>query len=222
MGKQGVTDMAWHWIDMERDPRRAHFEYFRSLPMNQVGVTVNVDVTDLRGFCGETGASFYLAFMHCAALAADGVPELRRRIRDGGVVEYDACGTSHVELAADGSYGYCTLEHHTPWAEFLPYAEAARRRCREHPSIDEDGDVERLYFVTSLPWLHYTQLIQPTAGGDESNPRISWGRYEADHRGRLMLPVTLLCHQALADGIHIAGFYEKLKEEIARLAGGRG
>lgn len=214
--------MGWHWIDMTYDPRKAHFDYFRSLANNQVGVTVNVDVTGLRDFCKVEGASFYLAFMHAAALAADSVPELRRRIRDGGVVEYDACGTSHVELAEDGSYGYCTLEHHMPWTEFLPYAVETRRRCRGMLSINEEADVERLYFMTSLPWLHYTQLVQPTAGGDESNPRISWGKFEPDFRGRLMLPVTLLAHHALVDGLHIARFYENLNAEIAKLIKGRG
>lgn len=214
--------MGWRWIDMENDPRRVHFEYFRSLPNNQVGVTVNVDVTDLHAFCKRSGASFYLAFMHVAALAADGVPELRRRIREGRVVEYDACGTSHVELAADGSYGYCTLEHHMPWAEFLERAEAARRRCRERASIEEDADVERLYFVTSLPWLHYTQLVQPTAGGDESNPRISWGKFESDSAGRLQLPVTLLAHHGLVDGLHIARFYQNVGAEMESLIHARG
>ena len=211
--------MDWHWVDMENDPRRAHFDYFRTLPNPQAGVTVNVDVTGLLAFCKSRGASFYLGFMHAAALAANGVPELRRRIRDGRVIEYDACGTSHVEPLPDGSYGYCTLFHDRDWDDFFPYAEAARRACREHPSIEEDADVDGLYFVTCLPWLHYTQLIQPTAGGDESNPRISWGRYETDWRDRLMLPVTLLCHHGLADGVHIARFYQNLDAALNDLPG---
>ena len=206
--------MNWHWIDMENSPRKAHFDYFRSLQNPMAGVTVNVDVTDLVNRCRADGVSFYLAFIHAAALAADAVPELRRRIRDGKVVEYDACGTSHVEPLPDGSYCYCTLYHDMGWAEYFPYAEAARRRCLEQPTIDEAEDVEGLYFVTCLPWLHYTQLIQPTAGGDESNPRIAWGRYAPDGQGRLRLPVTLLCHHALCDGIHIARFYEALGEKV--------
>ena len=204
-------------IDMERDPRKAHFEYFRSLQNPMLGLTVNVDVTALRGFCRERGCSFYLAFMHAAALAANAVPQLRRRIRDGAVVEYDACGTSHVELAQDGTYGYCTLWHDMDWDAWLPYAEAARQACRERASIEEDADVEALYFITSLPWLHYTQLTQPTAGGDESNPRISWGRFEPDAAGRLMMPVTLLVHHALADGLHVARFYRNIREELDEL-----
>ena len=180
-----------------------------------LGVTVDVDVTALQAFCKAEGCSFYLAFMRCVARAANGVPQLRQRIRDGGIVEYDVCGTSHVELRADGTYGYCTLHHDRPFREYLEYAEAERLRCREAASIEEDDDVEGLYFITSLPWLRYTQLIQPTAGGDESNPRISWGKYAADCRGRLMMPVTLLAHHALVDGLQVAQFYRNLDGEIA-------
>jgi len=212
--------MNYRTIDMKSYPRRAHFDYFRSLQNPMLGVTVDVDVTALRDFCKAEGCSFYLAFMRCAARAANAVPQLRQRIRDGGIVEYDACGTSHVELRSDGTYGYCTLYHDRPFREYLEYARTERLRCREAASIEEDEDVEALYFITSLPWLHYTQLIQPTAGGDESNPRISWGRYEADHRGRLMLPVTLLAHHALVDGLQLAQFYQNLDGEIAELAMG--
>ena len=204
-------------IDMTAYPRRAHFDYFRSLQNPMLGLTVDVDVTALRDFCRETGCSFYLAFMRCAALAANGVPQLRQRIREGGIVEYDACGTSHVELRSDGTYGYCTLYHDKPFREYLEYAQAERLRCREAASIEEDEDVEGLYFVTTLPWLHYRQLIQPTAGGDESNPRISWGGYAADTRGRLMMPVTLLAHHAIVDGLHVARFYENLDRELEAL-----
>lgn len=79
--------------------------------------------------------------------------------------------------------------------------------------------MEGLYYITSLPWLKYTQLIQPTAGGDESNPRISWGKYEADFRGRLMMPVTLLAHHALVDGLQVARFFQNLDGETAVLTG---
>ena len=205
-------------IDMNTYPRRAHFDYFRSLQNPMLGVTVDVDVTALQAFCKAESCSFYLAFMRCAARAANGVPQLRQRIRDGGIVEYDVCGTSHVELRADDTYGYCTLHHDRPFREYLEYAEAERLRCREAASIEEDDDVEGLYFITSLPWLRYTQLIQPTAGGDESNPRISWGKYAADCRDRLMMPVTLLAHHALVDGLQVAQFYRNLDGEIADIA----
>ena len=154
-----------------------------------------------------------------AAKAADRVPELRRRIHDGVIIEYDACPTSHTELCADGTYCYCTLHHDKPFEEYIAYAEAERRRRRENGSLREDADVESMYFISTLPWLHYSALIQPVAGGEESNPRITWGAFAPNAEGRLQMPVTLLVHHALADGRHIAKFYDALRAELAALAG---
>lgn len=204
-------------IDMETFPRRAHFDYFCSMTNPYLGVTVNVDVTELVRFCKREKCSFYLAMIHLSALAADGVPEFRQRIRDGGIVEYSACPTSHTELLDNGTYCYCTLHHDMDWKTYLAYAEDTRARCREHPSIEETDSVESEYFVSSLPWLNYTALIQPTTVGDESNPRITWGKYEENGTGRLLLPLTVLVHHALVDGFQLSRFYENLKREIETL-----
>ncbi len=209
--------MAERLLDMAHYRRKAHFDYFRSLPYPHVGVTVEVDVSELLALCREKGWSFYLVFLHAAALAANAVPELRQRIRGNGIVEFDACATSHVEMLPDGTYGYCTLEHHMPLRDYLPYAEDARRRCRENGGLEEDEDVERMLFISTLPWLSYTALIQPVAGREESNPRITWGKYSQDAQGRWQMPVSLLVHHALADGAHLAAFYEHLREEMDAL-----
>ena len=197
-------------------PRKAHYDHFRHAPNPHVGVTVDVDVTELVERCKENGWSFYLAFIRVAALAANAVPELRRRIRGDGIAEYDACGTSHIELLDDGTYCYCTLRHDPAqsWAEYMACAAAEREQARAGASIEEDEDVESLLFITSIPWLHYSAFVQPTAGPDDSNPRISWGKYVPDHRGRLMMPVTILCHHSLVDGIQIAEFYRELEHII--------
>ena len=207
--------MAYRMIDMAHYKRRAHFDYFRSLAYPYVGTTVSVDVTELLSYCKRQQRSFYLTFLHAAALAADSVPELRQRIRGAGIIEYSECPTSHVELLPDGAYCYCTLHHHLPLDEYYARAEEARKSCAQN-GITEDSDAESQYFISTLPWLHYSALIQPVAGGDESNPRITWGKYEADEKGRVLMPVSILAHHALADGLQIARFYSNLDAEIQR------
>ncbi len=203
--------MAYRIIDMNAYVRRDHFNYFRSLAYPYVGLTVDVDVTELLDFCRKQGCSFYLTFMHATALAADQVPELRQRIHGDGIVEYDECPTSHTELLEDGTYCYCTLHHHMDFSDYLKKAEEKRVECKNN-GIVEDEDVESMYFISSLPWLHYTSLIQPVAGGEESNPRITWGKYERNVEGRYMMPVSVLVHHALVDGVHIAAFYDSLNK----------
>ena len=89
--------MAYRIIDMENYARRQHFNYFRSLPYPYVGITADVDVTDLLKYCKAKKRSFYLMFIHAVALAADKVPELRHRIHGNQIIEYSDCPTSHLE-----------------------------------------------------------------------------------------------------------------------------
>jgi len=205
--------MERRMLDMSTYPRKQHFDYFRTMQNPWVGLTVPVDVTELAAFCKRKHYSFYLCFIHAAALAADGVQELRQRICGEAVVEYGECPTSHTEISGDGTYCYCTLRHHMPFVEYIEYAERERQLSRERGSIEEDEDADSHYFVSSLPWLNYTAIIQPTTN-TESNPRITWGAYAEDFRGRLMMPVSLLCNHALADGSHIAQFYSLLEKEM--------
>ena len=99
----------------------------------------------------------------------------------------------------------------------MTYAEEVRAACRRRGSIEEEPDVESMYFISTLPWIHYTNLIQPVAGGEDANPRITWGKFEADAQGRKHLPVTVLAHHSLVDGIHIAQFYRNLESEIRKI-----
>lgn len=210
--------MSFHVVDLSRDPRRAQFDYFQSLANPYVGVTVAVDVTQVLAWTKRTGSSFFLTVLYAAARAANAVPELRRRVRGEAVVEYDRCPTSHTVSLPDGSYCYCRLDAVLPLAEFLPYAAAEQARAMEHPSL-EDREQERLLFVSCVPWLSYTALVQPTPVPADSNPRITWGKY--DRQGeRILLPVSLLANHALVDGIHIARFYQALERELADIAEG--
>lgn len=213
--------MTYNEIDISKSPRKAHFDHFRNAPNPHVGVTVDVDVTEFLRLCKEKGWSFYLAFIRVAAMAANAVPELRRRIRGDRVLEYLRCDTSHVELLENGAYCYCTLRHDPAqsWEDYMHYAVAQRALAKAGASIEEEEDVESLYFISTIPWLHYRDFSQPNYGPDASNPAITWGKYEPDYRGRLMMPVSLLVHHSLVDGLQLADFYRNLEQVLAELSG---
>ena len=208
--------MDFRIIDMEQDPRREQYAYFRSLANPYVGLTVNVDVTALLGWTRETHSNFFLSFLYAAVRAANSVPELRRRIRGEQAVEYDWCPSSHTVALENGAYCYCRLTADRPLDDFLTYAAEAQEQAREHPSLDDGGDGERLFFVSCVPWLSYTSMVQPVPVPADSNPRITWGKYFRQGEQTLM-PVTLLVHHALVDGIHIARFYEALDKKLAAI-----
>ena len=204
-------------IDMDTYPRREHFDYFRKMAYPYVGLTAEVDITDFLDAVHRRETPFFLNFLYQAATAAISVPELRRRIDGEGIVEYSSCPTSHTLALTDGTYCYCLLEYELTVDEFIPYALERQRLALEAPSLDEGEDTLPLMFITSVPWLSYTGLVQPTPSPADSNPRISWGGYR-EVNGRTLMPVSVLVNHALADGLHISRFYAALNENLARFA----
>lgn len=102
--------MQYRTIDMAAYPRRDHFTYFSGLAYPYVGVTVNVDVTDLLAKIKGEGLPFFLTVCWCAAQAANRVPEFRQRIVDGGIIEFERCRVSHTVALEDGTFCFCVLE----------------------------------------------------------------------------------------------------------------
>lgn len=202
-------------IDMAHYARKEHFQYFRALGYPYVGVTVPVDITDFLTKTKEAGYPFFLSFLWCAAQSANAVPEFRQRICEDGIVEFSCCPTSHTVDKGDGTYCYCNLRCEAKLDTFIPYAMEAQRAAALHGDIAEDAkDTLELLFISTLPWLSYSALVQPVPFPADSNPRITWGRYDLQG-DRVLMPLSVLCHHALVDGCHIARFYKTLDQVLA-------
>ena len=205
-----------HIVDMSKEPRAAQFEYFMSLPSPHVNITVNVDITHLHRVVKEQGYPFFLSLLYCAINAANAVPEFRRRIKDGQVVEFENCLSSHTVALDNGSYCYCEIDCSKPFGEYLPYAMEKVAQAKQNPVLQDQADTAQLYFVSSLPWLTFTSLQHPTTGPLDCNPRITFGKY-FEQNGKILMPLNLELHHALADGIHIARYYETFDRLVSEM-----
>ncbi len=208
--------MQYKHIDMNTYPRKNHFEYFRKLAYPYTGLTAEIDVTRIKQYTQKKRYSFFLTMTHLVARAANRIPEFRRRIQENGIIEYPDCGTSHTLLLPDNTYCYCTLYHNLEFDEYIRYAVAEQEKSRQNASIEDDEETDALYFVSAIPWVHYTDLVQAVPCSQESNPRISFGKYE-DENGKLMMPLSVLVHHALMDGYHLGLFYQYVVEEMNSL-----
>lgn len=203
-------------IDLETYPRRAHYDYFRSLAYPYAGVTVQMDITRFMEWRRESGTPFFLSLMYHVSRAANSVPELRRRIHGENLLEFDWCPSSHTVAKSDGTYAYCVLRSDKPFEVFLPEAVRAQEICRTSGTIEEDESAIASLFISSVPWISYSALVQPVPCPADSNPRISWGKHYEEN-GRIKLPLSLLCHHALADGLHMSQFFDAVNEAIESL-----
>ena len=207
--------MAWKKVDMEQDPRNGQFAYFRAMGNPWAGVTVPVDITAFHK--ALNGRPFFLSFLYAVVRAANDVPELRRRLKDGQVIQYDRCQPSYTAMRSNGVYVYCLVDSGTlPYEDFVQEGKRKQQAALEKDELKETGDPLNHFFVSCLPWLPYTQIQHPSVSRDDSNPRFSWGKF-TEENGRVTLPVSLFINHALADGWHVTRFYRNLDRELAEL-----
>ena len=91
-------------LSRETYPRCAHLDYFCTMAQPYAGLTVPVDITAFHQAVEARKVPFFLSFLYCAARAANGVPELRQRLRGEEILEYDHWPTSHTVALEDGTY----------------------------------------------------------------------------------------------------------------------
>lgn len=194
-------------IDLTNHPRRSHFAYFGSLAYPYMGLTANVDVTNLLRFAREKGGSTFHAVLWAAAKAANAVPELRQRIVDGQIVEYDHCNVGYTVALEDRTFCNCYTETRMRLEEFFTDAARRQEEAKQHPGfVNPDEDETGLIFTSCVPWVAFTQCIQPAPIPADSNPRIVFGKYIPEG-ARTLMPLHIQCNHALVDGWHIGEFF---------------
>ena len=199
-------------IDLETYPRRSHFEYFSSLAFPYIGLTANVDVTNLLRYAkGKGGATFH-AVLWAAAKAANSVPELRQRIVDGQIVEFEHCNVGYTVALEDHTFCNCYTENRMSMDEFFVDAKRRQEEAKKHPGfVNPDEDETGLIFTSCVPWVAFTQCVQPVPIPADCNPRIVFGKYIREGK-RTLMPLHIQCNHALVDGWHVAEFFRIFQE----------
>lgn len=204
-------------LDMNTYKRKDHFDYFRSLAYPYVGVTVDVDITDFLEKIKEKKYPFFLSFLWCVNQACNEIPQFRQRIVNDSIVEYEYCHTSHTVSKEDETYAYCTLDARMSLDEFIQKSLPIHNQAKEEGNIEESAEeAQSLIFISTIPWISYTSLIQPVPIPADSNPRVTWGKYKEEN-GKVLMPVSTLCHHALVDGKHLANFYQALENKLKQI-----
>ena len=200
------------YIDLETYPRRSHYEFFKAMAYPYMGMTANVDVTKLVSFAKAKGGATFLACLWAAANAANSVPELRQRIVGDNIVEFDHCDTAHTVAMPDETFCNCRTNCRKPLEEFLVYGKQRQEEAMMHHGFNlTQEDETNLIFTSCVPWVAFTQVIQPTPIPADCNPRIVFGKYIKDG-DKVLMPLHIQCNHALVDGRHVGKFFAAFEE----------
>ena len=197
---------------------RQKYEFFKPQSWPFWSVTFPVDVTDLHRWSRERGLSFYYALTFLVTKAMDSVDAFHYKDRGDCIVYHDHLVPSFSDLKPGSEdFYFVTLEPGEDMEDFC-------RRARETSMAQRDflvpgpWDNDQCIYVSCLPWIPFTALSNDRdSDPTDSVPRVTWGKYVPDGRGRGILSMTLNLNHRLLDGVHAGRFYERLTALLEEL-----
>lgn len=201
------------YLDLERWGRRAAFEFFKDFDNPFFGITVELDVTRHVSHCRDKGAPFSLATKFLAMRAVNESEPFRMRLEEDRVVIYERVHPTSTELFEDHKLLVVSHDDTDDFREFCERAKSAREAARHRTTFLDEASMrpDTIHF-SIVPWLTFTSVshARHLSGHKSSEPKIMFGRYHGPEDA-LRMPVSVECHHALMDGLHVSQFLERLQ-----------
>lgn len=200
-------------IDMNTYPRRVLYEHFLTFEIPIVTRTVLLDVTSLMSYIKRNNYRFSLALGFIITRATNHVPELRHRIQDGILVEFNKIIPSFTILSKENlvyfSKGVFTDKFDDDYPENLKINENAMKGLDQNVGSENQGQI----FITNNPWNSFTSLQFPYSKKISSIPVFGIGKMYRDGDA-IKAPLAIQNHHSLTDGYHIGHFLYILNRHL--------
>ena len=202
--------MALRLIDMENWARREFYEHFIKEVVCSYSITVNLDITPLKG------QRLYPAMIWLLTKTVNEMPEFRTVLTKEGPGIYDSMHPMYTVFNREnrnfsGIWSYFSEDY----GEFLKSYEADEAEySRSTRYTPKAGTPENSFNISMMPWLEFTSMnINVYDEGKFLLPIFTMGKY-AEREGKRLLPLAIQVHHAVCDGYHVGLFVEKLQENI--------
>jgi chloramphenicol O-acetyltransferase type A len=201
-------------IDLKFWQRREHYEFFTSYEYPHFSLCADLDITQFLSMIKDKGISFTAGIMYLIARTANEIPEFRQRVRDGNPIEHDVVHPSATILTKDDLFSFCTVLYTPVFNDFIKEALEEIERVKTEPCIEEKIRDDSTLFLTSIPWVSFTGFMHPLKlDPPDSVPRFAWGKYRQQGE-RVVMPLSVQAHHAVADGLHAGRFYSQIQEYL--------
>jgi len=201
-------------INLETWPRRKHFELYQHMDYPHYNVTTRIDVTHFYKYTRENNIPFYKGMIYAVCKHLNRIENFRYRIRDNSVVLHDVIHPSFTILLKDDLYSNCHGTYNENPFVFFKDVQKTIDDMGDEPNLENAPSGDDRIYITSLPWIDFTSIVHPSHMNPvDSVPRVAWGRFVREH-DKYMMAMSLQAHHGLADGIHVASFFEYLQRDL--------
>lgn len=200
-------------IDMANYSRSSLYRHFLTFEIPVVTRTLQFDVSALLAQSKSRKQRFSLTLGFILTRAVNHVPEMRHRILNGELVEYDKIIPSITVLGLDKNLYFSKGVFSDSFADDYPSNLAIIERAAQGQEPNIGSDNQGQIFITNNPWNNFTSLNFPYSSKLASIPVFGIGKMHED-RGRTTVPIAMQTHHSLVDGYHVGLFLEILSRHL--------
>ena len=203
-------------IDIEKWNRKEHFNFFSNMNSPYFGFTTEVDCTRAYDKAKENGHSFFAYYLHKSMAAVNSVDELKMRIVDNQIVLFDVIHAGTTIAREDGTFGFSFIPFSDQFEIFNAELQKEVNAVQNSSGLrlSTDTATKALIRHSTIPWNSFSALLHPTNfDKTESIPKITFGKFSIRDEKKY-LPVSIEAHHGLADGLHLAKYFEEFQRQL--------
>jgi chloramphenicol O-acetyltransferase type A len=199
-------------FDLEKNP-------FINFASARYAMSARVNVLKLWKYCKNNDKSFFIMTLGCLMKSVNSIPQLKRRIIDGKVIEYDYLeGVSPIMDDENEIYKEMRVKSPHEFENILQWHDYVKKLSDDILNGKHEGfciemekrDLEKIANFSCIPWVDFDMLTNCTVNGMEIQPLITWGKVNEDYE----MSVSITVSHIFVNGRELGYFYENLQKEL--------
>ena len=202
-------------FDLENNP-------FINFLSSRYTMSARVNVENLWIKSKEQDLSFFVMSLGALMNALNDVPEMRRRIIDGKVIEFESLDavcpimdkeeTVFKEIRIEGPQRFYNILR---WHDYV-----VDYQLNVLEGVDKAFDVDtmerdkiNIANFSCIPWVDFDSITNATAAGNAIQPLITWGKVNENYE----MTVSITVSHIFVNGLELAKFYKNAQENFDSL-----
>lgn len=185
-------------------------------------MSARVNVEKLWNWCHENDKSFFVMSLGCLMNAVNRVPQLKRRILDGKVYEFDFLdGLSPIMNEENDIYKEMRVRPPQCFDNIMDWHDYVKNLSEDILTGKTEGficemekrDLENIANFSCIPWVDFDMLTNCVVDGKAIQPLITWGKVNENYE----MSVSITVSHIMVNGRELGHFYEYAQEEFLKI-----
>ena len=202
-------------FDLENNP-------FINFLSSRYTMSARVNVENLWIKSKEQDLSFFVMSLGALMNALNDIPQMRRRIIDGKVIEFESLDavcpimdkeeTVFKEIRIEGPQRFYNI---LKWHDYV-----VDYQLNVLEGVDKAFDLDtmerdriNIANFSCIPWVDFDSITNATAAGNAIQPLVTWGKVNENYE----MTVSITVSHIFVNGLELAKFYKNAQENFDSL-----